>query len=756
MLIKDFKCPSCGFDLSTYDIPVMSVSEIMTEVAVCPECGKEIEIPKPSTSQGITLGEFTLESKIGSGGMGEVWLAHQISLGRKAAVKILFPSFAQNPDYVARFIQEARLSANLSHPNIVTTFSAGDDRGLKYMASEFIEGEDLEQKIEGSGTIPEKEALGIARCVASALDYAWNRSKLLHRDIKPANIMIDKEGLVKLMDMGISKSLDAVSSMTMTGTMVGTPHYMSIEQAMGKKDLDFRSDEYSLGATLYHMVAGAVPFEAETTMAVLMRHVNDPLPSPKDKNPALSDQCVALIEIMMAKAPENRHKSWKKLIADIDLVLAGKYPGAVPRPSPSATMVGKSIPGGSSSMPRRNAMEAGARPLWKKPLVIACAAVVVLLAAIAIFAIVHNPKKPGVSATAVKTAQAHASSSAKATADMKAVNSNKTPSIASPGTNVGIVNPGKEGLYLIVDISGGAEVKSYPLTYLDVAPADLLTNQKYKTTSIVLRKIPAGTFMMGETGKQHKVILTKDFYIGVFEVTQEQWENVMKTNPSNFKDVGKDAPVESVSWEDCQTFMKELNDKKSSALAFRLPTEAEWEYACRGGQNSKGFEYSGSNALDEVAWFKDNGGLKTHSAGKKKPNELGIYDMSGNVWEWCQDWFGDYPKEAEKDPQGAKSGTVRTLRGGSWYLLASRHPYPSTGRDRDIGFRLALNTAETDGQSASPQDVPPVTSVTSVPLIDDATAEKMIKAAIEDLKKKNPAQKEWKVEFKKISNRLGA
>ena len=358
MLIKDFKCPSCGFDLSTYDIPVMSVSEIMTEVAVCPECGKEIEIPKPSTSQGITLGEFTLESKIGSGGMGEVWLAHQISLGRKAAVKILFPSFAQNPDYVARFIQEARLSANLSHPNIVTTFSAGDDRGLKYMASEFIEGEDLEQKIEHDGAIPEKEALDIARHVASALDYAWNRSKLLHRDIKPANIMIDREGLVKLMDMGISKSLDAVSSMTMTGTMVGTPHYMSIEQAMGKKDLDFRSDEYSLGATLYHMVAGAVPFEAETTMAVLMRHVNDPLPSPKDKNPTLSDQCVALIEIMMAKSPDNRHKSWKDLIADIDLVLAGKYPGAVPRPSPSATMVGKAI-----EIPHRKAMKIDARSM---------------------------------------------------------------------------------------------------------------------------------------------------------------------------------------------------------------------------------------------------------------------------------------------------------------------------------------------------------------------------------------------------------
>ncbi len=250
------------------------------------------------------------------------------------------------------------------------------------------------------------------------------------------------------------------------------------------------------------------------------------------------------------------------------------------------------------------------------------------------------------------------------------------------------------GEYLIVDLSS----RKLRLTYSINPPSDLLTTDTYKTNKLVMRRVPAGEFMMGDTNNSHKVELTKDFYIGVFEVTQEQWEKVMKANPSNFKDVGKDAPVEMVSWEDCQNFMKELNDKKSSASAFRLPTEAEWEYACRGGKTSKGFKFSGSDTLDEVAWFKNNSGDKTHPVGKKKPNELGLYDMSGNVGEWCSDWLGDYPREPVKDPVGARSaGTNHTLRGGSWHVdaeycsLALRNFRAPTIQYFSIGFRLVLS-----------------------------------------------------------------
>ncbi len=247
--------------------------------------------------------------------------------------------------------------------------------------------------------------------------------------------------------------------------------------------------------------------------------------------------------------------------------------------------------------------------------------------------------------------------------------------------------------YLILDF------ESRKVTGTAYVPSDLLTNDSYKTDKLVMRRIPAGSFMMGETGKQHKVTLTKDFYIGVFEMTQGQYEKVMKVNPSGLKDAGKDAPVEMVSWDDCQTFIKELNGK-SSALAFRLPTEAEWEYACRGGKNSKGSDYSGSNNSAEVGWFKEDSGGKTHPVGKKKPNELGLYDMSGNVFEWCSDWYGDYPKELEKEPQGPKSGLKRTLRGCGWTNiaggggrchLAARGQILPSARTQDLGFRLALS-----------------------------------------------------------------
>ena len=242
---------------------------------------------------------------------------------------------------------------------------------------------------------------------------------------------------------------------------------------------------------------------------------------------------------------------------------------------------------------------------------------------------------------------------------------------------------------LIVDL------KSRKLTYSANAPSDLLKNDKYKTDKLVMRRISAGEFMMGEIINSRKVTLTKDFYIGVFEVTQGQWEKVMKTTPPGTNNVKKDAPAEQVSWDDCQNFIKKLSGKKSSDLEFRLPTEAEWEYACRGSNISKGFEYSGSNNLDEVGWFESNSVDSRHPVGKKKPNELGLYDMSGNVWEWCSDWLGDYPKEAEKDPQGAKSGSKRVIRGGCYSgaaccRSATRESFAPAARSCALGVRLCL------------------------------------------------------------------
>mgnify|MGYP002673808187 CR=1 FL=1 len=242
------------------------------------------------------------------------------------------------------------------------------------------------------------------------------------------------------------------------------------------------------------------------------------------------------------------------------------------------------------------------------------------------------------------------------------------------------------------------------------------TNSKHKPTSTPtvnrqaeLNKlinnmvyVSGGTFTMGATSEQgsdaydekptHSVTLSS-FYLCKYEVTQALWKAVMGKNPSSFK--GNNLPVENVSWNDCQTFISRLNNL--TGKNFRLPTEAEWEYAARGGNRSRGYKYSGSNVLSDVAWYDGNSGSKTHPVGTKSPNELGLYDMSGNVYEWCSDWKGTYSSSAQTNPTGLSSGSFRVCRGGSWngitwYCRSSGRNYgPPDFRYYGLGLRLALS-----------------------------------------------------------------
>jgi formylglycine-generating enzyme required for sulfatase activity len=234
--------------------------------------------------------------------------------------------------------------------------------------------------------------------------------------------------------------------------------------------------------------------------------------------------------------------------------------------------------------------------------------------------------------------------------------------------------------------------------------------------------VKGGTFTMGCASGQdvdcsdaelptHQVALS-DFYIGKYEVTQQEWFEVIGENPSYFN--GDDLPVERVSWLDIvgtegesevingisyysDGFIFKLNRK--TGRTYRLPTEAEWEYAARGGINSRGYVYSGGNTVDDVAWYWDNSEARTHRPGKKQANELGIYDMSGNVWEWCSDWYDSYSASAQTNPKGASSGVCRVIRGGSWVIVAecARVSYRIgsysyiNSRHNFTGFRLAAD-----------------------------------------------------------------
>lgn len=324
-----FNCPICNAEIEADET-------LCGGVANCPSCNSNIAIPMPGIQKGMKVAGFVLDRRLGAGGMGEVWLATQVAMERKVALKILSPALTKDVNFVNRFLTEVKNSAKLEHKNIITAHDAGVENGIYYLAISFVDGIELGDRLKIDNTLDEKEALKIVKDIAEALRYAWNKYRILHRDIKPANIMIDSDGTTKLMDMGISKSLDSVSSMTMTGTIMGTPFYMSPEQAVGDENIDFRSDIYSLGATLYHIVAGSAPYDATTPMGIITKHVTAPLPPPRERNPAISEQCSALIEIMMSKDKNKRQESWEQVIEDVELVIRGQYP-STQRPDSSDT-----------------------------------------------------------------------------------------------------------------------------------------------------------------------------------------------------------------------------------------------------------------------------------------------------------------------------------------------------------------------------------------------------------------------------------
>lgn len=216
--------------------------------------------------------------------------------------------------------------------------------------------------------------------------------------------------------------------------------------------------------------------------------------------------------------------------------------------------------------------------------------------------------------------------------------------------------------------------------------------------------VEGGTFRMGsgeadgdayDDEKPMHEVTVSSFYIGSTEVTQKLWQAVMGSNPSYF--TGVDLPMEKVNWDDCQSFIAKLNEL--TGKKFRLPTEAEWEYAARGGSKGEGYYvFSGSNVIASVAWYDDNSDSKTHAVGTKQANGLGLFDMSGNVWEWCSDWYGSdyYAASPKTDPQGPATGTNRVVRGGSYYSLMNRCRVSHRGydgpdnRDDNTGLRLVL------------------------------------------------------------------
>lgn len=298
----------------------------------CPKCGAPVKFPENKLGPGTVIGDFVIERALSKGGMGEVFLAKQISLDRPVALKVLQDKFLDDKEYVDSLFREARAAGKISHPNIVQAYAVGEEDGIFYFAMEFIRGETLKQILKREKKLEFTMAARIIREIAGALDAAWREQKLVHQDIKPDNIMLDGNGFAKLADLGLARVASTDQDEEVGDEVMGTPQYISPEQLTGIPT-DVRSDIYSLGATFYQFVTGRFPYVADTAEEIAKMHVAGNLTPPKEINPEIPDELNDIIMKMMARYPEDRYQTPQPLMKALDIFLRNYQSGKSKVPS---------------------------------------------------------------------------------------------------------------------------------------------------------------------------------------------------------------------------------------------------------------------------------------------------------------------------------------------------------------------------------------------------------------------------------------
>ncbi len=320
----------------------LTLSRFMVEEGVLtPEQAKALTLAterylRDQRDEQHRIGGYQIIGKLGEGGLGVVYRAVQLSMGREVALKLLHPRWNFDEEFKRRFLLEARLLGKLNHENLVQVYDVGKDKGRLYFSMELVQGRTIEDIIDKEGPLGVDFAVDVAYQVARALDYLW-QYKIVHRDIKPGNIMVDSKGRVKLMDFGFVKPRTETIH-TEPGMVLGTPDYISPEQAKGKDEIDVRSDIYSLGATLYHMLTGSPPFSG-TGSTVMKQHVVKGIPSPKELKPDIPDELCAIVEKMTARDPADRYQTPEELLNDLSLFRARRRLQAENLPQGGSTII---------------------------------------------------------------------------------------------------------------------------------------------------------------------------------------------------------------------------------------------------------------------------------------------------------------------------------------------------------------------------------------------------------------------------------
>ena len=698
---RTYNCPKCAqplavqgeADTSTDGVALNTQGGISAEKSNDPLIGRKV-------------GQYKILKKLGQGGMGSVYQAKHLELGRAVALKLLSPKLAEEePDAVERFKREARAAAVLSHPNVVTVYYVGTEGPHHFIELEYVDGESLQTRVQREKRLTVAEATRITMDAARALGAAHEQN-IVHRDIKPGNIMLTRDEQVKVMDFGLAKDVASSSQLTMSGHIMGTPHYMSPEQCDGEK-LDGRSDIYSLGATYYAMLAGRTPYQGSSLLSILRQQADAPVPDVREQCPDLPKRVQRIIEKSMAKKPDDRYGTCQDMVADLETVLADA--GAPGGRAASAK------PGQAHDL--KASLSKAMGPLRGKP-AIAIASVLCLAIALVVG---HTMMPRDASETEPVTDEVAENEAADepATAERPAPTAeSKLPPGFEKAFEIPTVDKDQHGNPVVTRTGGRSDPQTgwpyeiwlkEPRMELVLVPAGEFMMGTPDAEIEQARKAPETAHARGEEGPQHRVQISKPFYLGKYEalVTAAQFRQIVDATICSI-DAGAwlnpgpqptdRAPTVCVKWIEVAAFCQELS--KRCGVTVTLPTEAQWEYACRAGaqvQSQPEDDLDGTR-LGEYAWNEKNSGKDPCPVGQKKPNKLGLYDMIGNVWEWCADWYDGryYEGSPQTDPPGPSAGQLRVMRGGSWrnpshtQRVAYRGKQAPTARDSNIGFRCVV------------------------------------------------------------------
>jgi serine/threonine protein kinase len=637
-------------------------------------------LPEVGTS---FAGRYTILRELGQGGMGAVFLAHDKDLDRDVALKI--PSLGNADDlFFKRFRREARVGAQFGHDvNICRILDVNQFDGVPYLTMDYVSGQTLSDVIkDNSGGLPVPDAVRLVRTLAKSLGEVHSHG-IVHRDLKPSNIMIRSDGTPVLMDFGLARG---ETDEQMTTGVIGTPAYMSPEQAKGDTRIVSPStDIYSLGVILFESLTGHRPFEDSTARVLLYRIVYDPPKPPTTLRGDLDPRLDAICLKAMAKSPGERFSTMAELTSELDRFLsaAGSPGGTTHRPASRST----------------------------RPRVLAGLVAMLALGFLASGYYLYGPQRPRTEP-----------------------GSNRQ----NPTTENGISEPSDLVAKRPVSVPERPEVarpepprrdhRELAIPRPSAPKATLSLVSEFTGMTFVL--IKPGEFKMGsprDEGQanehpQHPVMIRRPFLLGQYEVTQAEYQNVTGENPSHFEGIDR-RPVERVSWLDALRFCNALSLKDGLmpfytiegdsvtvtswlSSGYRLPTEAEWEYACRAGLLGKFGFASDARELGDHAWYRENSQVndsyETHVVGGKKPNGFGLYDMQGNVWEWCWDWYAETydPQSPSVDPTGPPTGRYRVLRGGTYrspagiVRCAIRNQDDPESKIQVNGFRVARTVPE--------------------------------------------------------------